>query len=143
MRSSLRSSGFNRTAQRKTHAEHASQLDDRFIPGERSYFVSIGGDGTYTYLSHVRDDDGSIINALMVEDGHRLATRDSERIASDVIADIEKSLGDVVPDYEGLRDQIYAALNRESRRPHRPATAASGGCVVMARNAGWRFRLGR
>ena len=73
--------------------------------------MTIGGDGKHTFLIHIRNSDGSIIKALMVEDEHRLATRYSERIAPDLIADIEKILGDEVPDHDALRDEIYKALH--------------------------------
>ena len=81
-------------------------------PSRNELAVTIGSDGKHTYLIHIRNDDGSIIKALMVEDQHRLATRYSERIASDRIADIEKSLGDTVPDQDALRDESYRALDR-------------------------------
>jgi hypothetical protein len=74
--------------------------------------VTIGGDGKHTYLIHSRNSDGSIIKALMVEDEHRLAERYSDRVSTDLLADIEKLLGDGVPDHDALRDEIYKALHR-------------------------------
>ncbi len=73
--------------------------------------MTIGSDGKHSFLIHIRNSDGSIIKALMVEDEHRLATRYSERIAPELIADIEKTLGDEVPDRDVLRDEIYKALH--------------------------------
>lgn len=74
--------------------------------------MTIGGDGKHTYLIHIRNSDGSIIKALMVEDEHRLATRYSERIAPDLIADIEKLLGDKILDHDAVRDTVYKALHQ-------------------------------
>jgi hypothetical protein len=74
--------------------------------------VTIGGDGNHTYLIHSRNSDGSIVKALMVEDEHRLAERYSDRVSAELIADIQKIIGDEIPDHEALRDEIYKALHR-------------------------------
>jgi hypothetical protein len=71
---------------------------------------STGADGKHAYLIHARESDGRIIKALMVEDEHRLAERYSNRICGDLLADIEKILGDQPPDHEAFRDGIYRAL---------------------------------
>lgn len=74
--------------------------------------MAIGGDGKHTYLIHGRKSDGRIIKALMVEDEHRLAERYCNRICGDLLADIEKILGDQPPDHEAFRDGIYRALHQ-------------------------------
>ena len=81
-------------------------------PSRKEPLVTIGGDGKHTYLIHIRNSDGSIIKALMVEDGHRIATRYIERIVPDLIADIETLLGDKVPDHDAIRDKVYKALHQ-------------------------------
>ncbi len=74
--------------------------------------MTIGGDGQHTYLIHTRNTDGSIVKALMVEDEHRLSERYSDRVSAELIADIQKLLGDEIPDHDALREEIYKALHQ-------------------------------
>jgi hypothetical protein len=86
--------------------------------------VTIGSDGQYTFVIHTRNSDGSITKALMAEDGHRLATRYSERITPDLTADIERVLGDQIPDHNALLDDLYKAIHGiliNIRVPSKPA----------------------
>jgi hypothetical protein len=67
--------------------------------------MTIGSDGKHTFIL----TPGA--KALLVEDQTRIATRYSERILPDLLADIETAIGDA-PDPKELRDKLFQALTQ-------------------------------